>query len=70
VNVAERFGRNLTALRQEAGFTQDRLAAEVFMDRASVSRFEQGHCFPRLDHVVRLARVIDVQVRDLLYGIE
>lgn len=70
MNVAEQFGRNLTALRQEAGFTQDRLAAEVFMDRASVSRFERGHCYPRLDHVVRLARVIDVQVRDLLYGIE
>jgi transcriptional regulator with XRE-family HTH domain len=69
MNVAEQFGRNLCALRKEAGFTQDRLAAEVFMDRASVSRYEQGQCFPRLDHVVRLARAIDVQVRDLLYGI-
>ena len=70
MGAAERFGRNLYALRKEAGFSQDRLAAEVFMDRASVSRYEQGHCFPRLDHVVRLARAIDVQVRDLLYGIE
>jgi transcriptional regulator with XRE-family HTH domain len=70
MDVAKQFGLNLSALRQEAGFTQDRLAAEVFMDRASLSRFEQGHCYPRLDHVVRLARVIDVQVRDLLYGIE
>lgn len=70
MDVAMQFGLNLTALRQEAGFTQDRLAAEVFMNRASLSRFEQGRCFPRLDHVVRLARVMDVQVRDLLYGIE
>jgi transcriptional regulator with XRE-family HTH domain len=70
MDLAEKFGRNLYALRQEAGFTQDRLAAEVFVDRTSVSRYEQGHALPRLDHVVRLARVIDVQVRDLLRGIE
>jgi transcriptional regulator with XRE-family HTH domain len=70
MDVAKQFGLNLSALRQEAGFTQDRLAAEVFIDRASVSRYERGHCFPRLDHIVRLARVIDVQVRDLLHGIE
>jgi transcriptional regulator with XRE-family HTH domain len=70
MDVAEQFGRNLYALRKEAGFSQDRLAAEVFMNRASVSRFEQGHIYPRLDDVVRLARAIDVQVRDLLHGIE
>jgi len=70
MDVAKQFGLNLSTLRQEAGFTQDRLAAEVFMNRASVSRYERGHCYPRLDHVVRLARAIDVQVRDLLYGIE
>jgi transcriptional regulator with XRE-family HTH domain len=69
MDLAEQFGCNLYALRKEAGFTQDRLAAEVFMDRASVSRYEQGHCLPRLDHMVRLARAIDVPVRDLLYGI-
>jgi DNA-binding XRE family transcriptional regulator len=70
MDVAKQFGLNLSALRQEAGFTQDRLAAEVLIDRASVCRLERGKCFPRLDTVVRLARVIDVQVRDLLYGIE
>jgi len=30
---------------------------------------EQGHSLPRLDQMVLLAEVIDVQVRDLLYGI-
>jgi transcriptional regulator with XRE-family HTH domain len=69
MEAAERFGRNLNALRREAGFTQDRLAAEVYMGRNLLSRLEQGHRVPRLDHMVLLARVIDVQVRDLLYGI-
>ena len=69
MEAAERFGRNLTVLRLEAGFTQDRLAAEVYMGRNLLSRLEQGHRVPRLDHMVLLARLIDVQVRDLLYGI-
>jgi transcriptional regulator with XRE-family HTH domain len=69
MEAAKQFGRNLTVLRREAGFTQDRLAAEVFMGRNMLSRLEQGHRLPRLDHIVLLARVIDVQVRDLLYGI-
>lgn len=70
MEAAEQFGRNLTVLRREAGFTQDRLAVEVYMGRNTLSRLEQGHRIPRLDHMVLLARVIDVQVRDLLYGIE
>lgn len=69
MEAVERFGRNLTVLRREAGFTQDRLAAEVYMGRNLLSRLEQGQRVPRLDHMVLLARVIDVQVRDLLYGI-
>lgn len=69
MEVAERFGRNLSMLRQEAGFTQDRLAAEVFMDRNILSRLEQGHRFPRLDHIVIFAEALGVQVRDLLHGI-
>jgi transcriptional regulator with XRE-family HTH domain len=69
MEVAEQFGRNLHRARREAGITQDRLAAEVFMDRSGLSRMENGLRLPRLDHVVRLAEAVGVQVRDLLHGI-
>lgn len=69
MDLAEQFGHNLAAARREAGFTQDRLAAEVYIGRNTLSRLEQGHRLPRLDQIVRLAEVIGVQVRDLLYGI-
>ena len=68
--VAKRFGRNLHVARWEARITQEDLAARVFIDRATLSRMENGHRLPRLDHIVRLADGIGVQVRDLLYGIE
>ena len=69
MELAEQFGCNLATLRREAGFTQDQLAAEVYLDRNVLSRLEQGHRLPRLDHMVRLADAIGVQVRDLLHGI-
>lgn len=70
MTLAERFGRNLYTARWEARITQDELAAQVFMNRAALSQMENGHRLPRLDHIVSLADAIDVQVRDLLYGIE
>jgi len=70
MTVAERFGRNLYTARWEARFTQDEFAAQVFMNRAALSRLENGHRPPRLDDMVRLAEVLGVQVRDLLHGIE
>jgi transcriptional regulator with XRE-family HTH domain len=68
--VARRFGLNLLLVRREARISQGELAAQVFMDRAALSRIENGHRLPRLDHIVRLAEALGVQVRDLLNGIE
>ena len=70
MTVAERFGRNLHMARWEARISQEDLAAQVFMNRAALSRFENGRRLPRLDHIVSLAEALGVQVRDLLYGIE
>ncbi|MGN6275640.1 MAG: helix-turn-helix domain-containing protein [Solirubrobacterales bacterium] len=69
MEIAKQFGRNLRAVRKEAGFTQDRLAAEALMDRATVSRFENGLCLPRLDHIQRLTEATGVPVGVLLEGI-
>jgi transcriptional regulator with XRE-family HTH domain len=70
MEAAKQFGRNLRRVRKEAGFTQDRLAAEAYTHRAAVSRMENGHQIPRLDHIQWLAKGVGVQVRDLLHGIE
>jgi transcriptional regulator with XRE-family HTH domain len=67
--VARRFGLNLLLARREARMSQDDLAKQAFMDRAALSRIENGHRLPRLDHMVRVAEVLEVQIRDLLHGI-
>lgn len=68
--VARRFGLNLLMVRREARISQGDLSAQVFIDRAALSRMENGHRCPRLDHIVRLAEATGVQVRDLLHGID
>jgi len=68
--VGEQFGRNLSEAREWEGLTQAELAERAAMPVREVVRLEQGHGCPRLDKVVRLADVVQVQVRDLLYGIE
>jgi len=69
MEIAKQFGRNLRTIRKEAGFTQDRLAAEALMDRATVSRFENGLCLPRLDHIQRLTEATGAPVGAFLEGI-
>ena len=72
MGAAERFGRNLYALRKEAGFIAGSCSsAEVFMDRDILVPLSSKAIASRASTtLVRLARAIDVQVRDLLYGIE
>ena len=69
MEVGAQFGGNLRKARREAGLTQDRLAAEVFLHRSGISAMERGQRVPRVDDVLRLAEGVGVEARDLLHGI-
>jgi transcriptional regulator with XRE-family HTH domain len=70
MSAAKRFGYNLALARGEAGMTQVELSARASINRVTLSRMENGRCYPRLDQLVRLAAAVGVQVRDLLWGIK
>jgi transcriptional regulator with XRE-family HTH domain len=70
MDAAKRFGLNLRIGRQLKRMTQEDLASQVYLDRAAISRIETGDRYPRLDRVLEFADVLDVQVRDLLHGVE
>jgi len=70
MDAAQRFGRNLYLARKAKQMTQEELASQVYLDRCAISRIETGQRYPRLDRVLEFAHALDVQVRDLLYGIE
>ncbi len=59
-------GQAINAARQRAGYTQEQLAAKVFVTRQAVSRWERGDSEPSIDMRKLLASVLDIPVVDLL----
>ncbi|MDO4797179.1 MAG: zinc ribbon domain-containing protein [Coriobacteriales bacterium] len=59
-------GEAICAARQRAGYTQEQLAAKVFVTRQAVSRWERGDSEPSIDMRKLLASVLDMPVVDLL----
>jgi len=70
MEVAEQFGRNLAEARGWIGLSQSELARLAGTKQSDIARLESGERCPKLDKIVKLAEVVGVQVRDLLYGIE
>jgi transcriptional regulator with XRE-family HTH domain len=69
MDAAQRFGLNLRVARRLKQMTQAELASEVYLDRCAISRMETGKRYPRLDHVLEFADVLDVKPSALLHGI-
>jgi ribosome-binding protein aMBF1 (putative translation factor) len=70
MTVAEKFGRNVTEARGWAGLSQGELGERLSLRYQRIGDLERGELCPRLDLIVSLAEVLELQVRDLLYGIE
>jgi transcriptional regulator with XRE-family HTH domain len=68
-DARERFASNLRRLREEGGFSQERLAAVCNLHRTAVSLLERSERNPRLDTLVALSRGLGVPLCDLLDGI-
>jgi transcriptional regulator with XRE-family HTH domain len=62
-------GRNVSRLRGEAGFSQDKLAEQADLDRTYLSGIERGVRNPGIKVVIRLARALDVSLDQLCKGL-
>ena len=56
----------LAELRKERGFTQEELAAKLFVTRQAVSRWETGDTTPSVDMCKLIAVALDVPVMQVL----
>lgn len=52
--------------RIEKGLSQEALAAQVYVTRQAVSRWETGETVPNPETLKRLSRVLDVSINTLL----
>lgn len=67
--LAEAFGQNLRAIRDEKGISQDRLMKISGVHRTQISKFELAETTPELHTLVILCSVLDVTADQLLAGI-
>lgn len=63
------FGRNLAKARKAAQMGQDELSFRASMHRTAVSQMERGLLVPGLDTAVKLAAVLEMELGELLDGI-
>lgn len=69
MTFAKRLGRNVVALRERAGISQEALAFRAAMHRTAVGKVERGETIPLADSLVRLAGALDCSPNDLLAGL-
>lgn len=64
------FGDRVRARRQELSLSQEALAHRASINRTYIASLEAGQRNPSLDLMARLARALDVDLADLLYGLQ
>lgn len=60
------FGEKLQDLRRKAGMSQDALAEKLEVSRQAVSKWERDEAMPETEKVVRIAKLFDVSLDELL----
>jgi transcriptional regulator with XRE-family HTH domain len=59
-------GEAVRTKRKQAGFSQEKLAEKADLSTVFISRIERGIESPSVDNLVKVARALGVQARDLV----
>lgn len=69
IDIAARFGDNLTRQRRLADMTQEELSVRASLHRTEVSQLERGLRVPRIDTLLKLAASLECTPEELLVGL-
>ena len=64
------FNEKLLELRKSRGLTQEELAADLYVSRTAISKWESGRGYPGIDSLKELSRYFSVSLDELLSGEE
>lgn len=56
----------LKQLRQKNGLTQAELAARINVSQSTVAMWENGKAYPRVESLIKLAKIFGCSVSDLI----
>lgn len=60
------FNEKLQELRRQKGLTQEELAANLYVSRTAISKWESGRGYPSIDSLRAIAKFFDVTVDELI----
>lgn len=63
-------GKRIKQLREEKGYSQRELAAQINMEKEMLMAFEDGRMRIFADHISKLSEVLEVTTDYLIYGNE
>lgn len=64
-----RLGQRIQTIRENKGYSQEKLGYIADMDRVSIGYIEQGRRAPSLNTLYKLARCLDVSVAEFFIGL-
>jgi transcriptional regulator with XRE-family HTH domain len=70
VDIAARFGENLSRCRRRADLSQEELSVRASLHRTAISQLERGLRVARIDTLIKLAGSLEVSADELLEGME
>ena len=65
MDISKKFGKRLQEIRKMRGLTQDKLSELVNIDVTNISRIENGTQFPRKENIEELAKILNVEIKEL-----
>ena len=65
-DINKEVGFNIRTIRQERGFSQEKLAALADLHRAYVGQIERGEKNIGLKNLEKIAKALNVNIKDLL----
>ena len=69
MSILDSFGKRVSAIRKERGFSQEDLADAADLHRTYISSLERGRRNPTLVTIKSLAHALGVSMGDLVSGI-
>lgn len=64
----EKIGKFIEKLRKSSKMTQEQLAQKLHTSRENISRWENGKNLPSIETLVRLSKLFDVSVNEIIVG--
>ncbi|MDD7607215.1 MAG: helix-turn-helix transcriptional regulator [Candidatus Enterosoma sp.] len=59
-------GRKISSYRKRKNLSQDELAERMYVSRQLVSKWENGTGIPKIDYIIDLCEILDVNFEELL----